>query len=42
MVFVLRGWAQRVLRTGSTPAFLALEERDVAEGVRTSGTGDKT
>lgn len=41
-MFVLPGWAQRVLRTSSTPAFLALEERDVAEGVKKSGTGDKT
>lgn len=42
-MFVLRGWAQRVLRPSTAPpVFLASEERDVAEGVKESGTGDKT
>lgn len=42
LVFVLWGWAQRALRSSSAPAFLAYDERDVAEGVKRSGHGDKT
>lgn len=42
-MFVLGGWAQRVLRPSSAPpVFLAEEERDVAEGVKQSGAGDRT
>lgn len=42
-VFVLGGWAQRLLRPDRASAvFLASEQRDEAEGVEQSGTGDQT
>lgn len=42
LVFVLRGWAQRALRSSGAPAFLADDERDVGRRCQTSGRGDKT
>lgn len=43
LAFFLRGWAQKKKKNSNQPiVFLALEKRDNTEGVKQSGTGDKT
>lgn len=42
IVFVLWGWAHKKSSEPAAPVFLALRAGDVAQGVKQSGTGDKT